>query len=370
MATNTKQRRLSMTIETEDQKQDPNGYNIDIFKDKSIALQYQCMICKQICDHPVELSCGDDEDDDSCIISDDNSYSHDVLYCESCLSLYLSNNNNNCPINSKHLNIKYNTARNIRKQINNLFVYCHNKQITTNHNLEGHSGCNWIGKLCKLSTHLNVCKYKTYCNICNILCIENDIIQHNKIYIIKHITLLNQKLININSDKKDNKNIELTQSISNLSSDFTLSLQHEINDLKSENIDLKDKIKCMKQEFNEWKISYSIESTKKELKLKKQLKKHNESIELLQKQLQQIQFRSESQNVSISKLNIKNATLQTQMNKIYNKTIYSRDSVRNLNIDNDNNNNNNNNNNDNVAIGSLLRHSSTRYFHPKGIERY
>lgn len=212
---------------------DVDGYDVDMFKDKTKALQYKCGICDKICNNPVELSCDDDDDSEN---EDDSSEDeHVLLYCKLCLSQKLTKNNNQCPINPKHTNVSYNLCRNIRKRINNLIIYCpmNNDEGPGNGNKYK---CDWTGKLLKLSIHLKECKLNAKpgqkCQICGDNNIDqHTLIEHNDIFMMKHIDILfkTNKLLNDENSK----------------------LKKEIN-----------QVKC---DFNEWKISFNIESTKKEL---------------------------------------------------------------------------------------------------------
>ena len=373
------------------------GYNIDIFKNKSKASEYKCKICENVCKNPVELACIDDHEtsssndtdstnsNDSDINEHDHFLSddHDVLYCQSCLKLHLSQNNNSCPINPKlHENTHFNQARNIRKQINELTVYCYNNKLANNtndnkenenNNNEGElgSGCEWNGKLSKLSAHFKQCKYnKLYCQICDKLCNDNNIKEHNKIYMLQHIDILFSK----SKLGKNNINIHNNPDCDQIS-ELTTDLKKKWDELNKENIFLKKEIKSIRTEFNEFKILYNVESTKKDLQfqsqcdsLKKQIKCQQETVELLQKQHEQLMTKTKDQTELIN-------SLQCEINKSY-----ENDDVDELEIiDEENTKNSANSNllqNDKPSLpsvpgpGMLKRTSSMKFFHPKGFEKY
>jgi len=263
------------------------GWNIDIFKNEVIASNYNCNICNNICRRAVELSC------------DDDTGNHDVLYCESCLCDYLSSNNNQCPINPNHLNTNYNVARIIRKQINNLSVYCYNK-----------TECEWNGKLNELSEHWKQCKHRI---------IDDD---DSKCY------------------------AEITeQSIQKLS----------------------ETVKSLKNELNQMKILYNLEASKKEIQYKsdydlmqKQIKNQDLCIQSLSKQYEEISIKYECQNELIMNLTQKLDELTLGIGK--NEKMKSVKSTKTKDEQ--------KKEGKLGKIGSLRRSSSTRYFHPKGIELY
>eukprot|EP01084_Bolivina_argentea_P094161 169281_1 len=310
-------KRRGSTIVRDDEKvQSAKGYSIDLFKNKTYALQYQCVICKEICKNPVELACADETDYDSTESDVDNLYNHDVLYCESCLSVNLSTNNNQCPINPKHLKTNYNIARNIRKQINNLYVYCANKQLTNAEGDNNNKGCKWEGKLSKLNAHLKTCKCNTeiYCDICNKICTESTLLEHNAYNIIKHINLLHKQ--SLEKHVNDEELAAVNNNIAQINDDFAIKIEQQITDLTSINDKLKQEIKIVKKEFNNWKIAFNIENSKKEIKLKRLLKKQKDSIALLQTQNKQLKDRFDSEIISAEKFNTKHKKLQNEIDKL------------------------------------------------------
>eukprot|EP01084_Bolivina_argentea_P192770 330860_1 len=327
-ASYSRHKRRGSVIVYEDEKSKPTkGFNINIFKSKQNALQYQCVICKQICKNPVELSCADDYDYDSTESNDNKSYNHDVLYCEACLSFNLSTNNNQCPINPKHLKTNYNIARNIRKQINNLSIYCSNNQTS---NVEGdirdNKGCKWEGKLHQLHTHLKTCKYNTkiHCDICNTICSENTINEHNAYNMVKHITLLHKHSLE-KHEKKDNL-LDINNNPVQINDEFATKIEEQIQALTSTNNKLKQEIKTIKHHFNEWKIAYNIEKNKTDIKLKKLLNTQDDSITILQQENQKLKHCTESQGKSIQELR----TQIEQLKKIKPKKSKSKSPTTNI----------------------------------------
>jgi len=152
------------------------GYDLAIFKDPEKAKEYECSLCHLVCRNAVELSCGDDRAGDS---ADD----HDVLFCEHCLSENLRSNERQCPINILHRNVEFNVARNIRKQINNLTVHC------GQHKTEG-VGCQWTGKLIQFEAHRKCCSpQRAMCRLCGVAVAEHDAVR-----MAEHISILHSKL--------------------------------------------------------------------------------------------------------------------------------------------------------------------------------
>eukprot|EP01084_Bolivina_argentea_P014338 26774_1 len=89
------------------------GWNCALFINKDKLSDYKCKSCNNICKDCVELACEHDDIDIE-------------LYCNYCLKTLIANNNQTCPINSKHINPDTQSNRAIRKQILKLQVMCPN----------------------------------------------------------------------------------------------------------------------------------------------------------------------------------------------------------------------------------------------------
>lgn len=93
-----------------------NGWKLDLFP--SIADDYICAQCLNICKNAVSLVCNFGEEDE-------HKDEEIKLYCESCLKKVIYDNENRCPI-SGHSNPKYMASRIPRKQIMKAYVLCPN----------------------------------------------------------------------------------------------------------------------------------------------------------------------------------------------------------------------------------------------------
>ena len=135
-------------------KIDDNGWNIELFQDPIKMNACLCNHCGGVSCNPVELSCDHDDNDI-------------YVYCHTCLSNMISDNDDKCPIN-KHDKPIIVSSRALRRHISRSMIVCpysvHCKQA---YNEEGkqegiasnNSGCKWKGTLHDLLTtdHLNKC---------------------------------------------------------------------------------------------------------------------------------------------------------------------------------------------------------------------
>eukprot|EP01084_Bolivina_argentea_P046596 85812_1 len=108
---------MAQSEETETQivnkmlKIDVRGWNISIFDDINKVSNYLCAHCGAVCCDAVELGCDHDEDDEI------------LLYCKTCLTELVTDNENKCMI-SGHYNPPLDAVRANRRQILKAIVIC------------------------------------------------------------------------------------------------------------------------------------------------------------------------------------------------------------------------------------------------------
>ncbi len=89
------------------------GYDPSCLKDPELAKRlFCCGLCHKVARKAVELSCAHHEDDLKLSV-----------YCETCLSSYLQQNDNKCPA-THHPKATYDISRALRRQILSLDVIC------------------------------------------------------------------------------------------------------------------------------------------------------------------------------------------------------------------------------------------------------
>ncbi|ETO36974.1 WD-40 repeat-containing protein [Reticulomyxa filosa] len=110
-----------------------------------------CLICKQIANDPMEISCPEHTNLEGLLIVG-----------EDCLAQFLSNNNNSCPVQS-HKNCQYHKIKSMKRQILDLNVVCPRqfqydlRMIDDGHEEgkpPGTAVCDFKGKLEQLNEHL------------------------------------------------------------------------------------------------------------------------------------------------------------------------------------------------------------------------
>ncbi|ETO00048.1 hypothetical protein RFI_37412, partial [Reticulomyxa filosa] len=157
-----------------------------------------CLICNQVANNPVEISCAQHEDMDEALIAGEN-----------CLTQFLSSNNNTCPVQS-HDGCQYYKVKSVQKHINELNVICY-KQFkrelkTTERNEEKQASedvtviCGFKGKVKNMNEHLNSsCAFKmSNCWFkevgCEYSCLKKDLKQHLIENMEQHYELVTKKI--------------------------------------------------------------------------------------------------------------------------------------------------------------------------------
>ncbi|ETO24770.1 protein kinase [Reticulomyxa filosa] len=164
---------------------------------------FTCLICKQIVNNPIEITCPQHEEMDECLIVG-----------EDCLQHYLSESNNACPI-SPHEDCQHSKSRSLQWQVSALSVMCprefkRNLQ-TSNGNGNGNGNeeegqtkgkviCNFNGKIKELQNHLDNecplrhsdCWFKSFG--CNFTCFGNQLQEHLISDLRLHFDLVVQKV--------------------------------------------------------------------------------------------------------------------------------------------------------------------------------
>ncbi|ETO20701.1 hypothetical protein RFI_16516, partial [Reticulomyxa filosa] len=155
-----------------------------------------CLICKQIANSPMEISCPQHEQMDELLIVG-----------EDCLNQYLKDHNNSCPI-APHANCKYSRNRALQRLVGDLTVMCPRQCMQggqqTGNETEGESEtsgiirCNFQGKLKELNDHLsNDCSLKAIdCWFkpfgCNQRCSKHNLNDHLISSMKFHFDMVNQ----------------------------------------------------------------------------------------------------------------------------------------------------------------------------------
>ncbi|ETO01050.1 hypothetical protein RFI_36391, partial [Reticulomyxa filosa] len=162
-----------------------------------------CLICKQIANHPLEITCPEHENmDESTIVG------------KHCLQKFLDNNGNTCPINS-HSSCQYQSVKLLQRQINNLIVICP-RQFEQDLEAPGsreegktlmRPGCNFKGSIKEVNDHLNnscplkplACWFQPFG--CDHSCLKGELEEHLVLQkkchfdlVVKHVESLQQKI--------------------------------------------------------------------------------------------------------------------------------------------------------------------------------
>ncbi|ETN97443.1 hypothetical protein RFI_40086, partial [Reticulomyxa filosa] len=162
-----------------------------------------CLICKQIANHSLEITCPKHEKmDESTVVG------------KHCLQQFLDNNDNSCPIN-RHSGCQYRDNKPLRLQINNLSVTCprqFQQDLGTTESGEERKTlirpkCNFKGDMKELIEHLhNSCPLKLFtCWFCSFGCdhscpkelLEEHLTSQKKYHfdlLVKHVESLQQKI--------------------------------------------------------------------------------------------------------------------------------------------------------------------------------
>eukprot|EP01083_Nonionella_stella_P178967 633903_1 len=91
-------------------KANNQGWSIGLFQDQHAVQSFVCFQCKCVCCDAVELGCDHDDDDI-------------FLYCHSCLTQLVNQNDNKCPID-QHNDPTIIPNRTLRRQISKSMTYC------------------------------------------------------------------------------------------------------------------------------------------------------------------------------------------------------------------------------------------------------
>ena len=219
-------------VETQKSKQIPNeignGYNPQIFIEREKFLSnYQCVICKWIVKDCVEISCIDHDIHKK----DVKSLDYNPIWCLKCLTKYLGENKDICPISgqnhSQRVPIQAVSNRYIRRQISRAKVKCINGHgdaeaaavaaddnkndyetyglklegtqgtIHDPNNVKEVTGCAWQGLLCDYAKHIRdacefmeiECPLSKHFNCCNDKMLKNNfksMIKNDVNYLSKH----------------------------------------------------------------------------------------------------------------------------------------------------------------------------------------
>ena len=261
------------------------GYDISLFKDQQKAKEYQCALCHHVCRNAVELSCGDDTNG----VSEDG---HDVLFCEQCLSDKLRSNGKQCPIKDRHQNVSFNPARNIRKQINNLTVCCRRRKTEGPSSSAIHRGCEWEGKISKLSHHRKTCCFdRPFCRICRVFIDGDTLNEHDQHRLSQHISILHSKLESITISTPSGDPRERTAvSIDGL----VFDQEHVLKTLR---------------EIEEWKLTVIADAAKN----RERLKAMERAFESLQGLHQELRAKAAAQSTEIEELRSIVTTMQSDL---------------------------------------------------------
>ncbi|ETO30178.1 hypothetical protein RFI_06942 [Reticulomyxa filosa] len=225
-----------------------------------------CLICKQVANNPVEISCTQHDGMDEILIAGEN-----------CLKQFLNNNNNTCPV-QHHDGCKYHKVKAMQRLINEMNVICQmqfNQDLkTTERNEEGQTDgkmtviCDFKGKIKDMNEHLNHscalklsnCWFKQFG--CEYTCLNIDLKQHLIENIKQHFDLVINKFKLMQQIIKQQQD-EITQ----------LKSEKELND-KKQNEDALILQQLTKEIFNK-DIQSSDENNEDRL-VEKPAKKKNE----------------------------------------------------------------------------------------------
>ncbi|ETO19735.1 hypothetical protein RFI_17497, partial [Reticulomyxa filosa] len=304
------------TEEDEKNKEKVNTGVAPVFSDKSCfnkdwILQsnkkeqinyFTCLICKQVANYPLEITCHEHKNMDELLIVG-----------KRCLQQFLEKNNNTCPIQT-HDGCQYRDIKQLL-QINNLTVICpHQFQLDLETPGTGEEGteektlikpaCNFKGDMKELIEHLhNSCPLKLFaCWFrffgCDHSCMKELLEEHltlEKKYhfdlVIKHAESLQQK---IQYSQEESMKLQVENQTLKLETELKVDkLNKEIHSKNDEMQQLKDDIKLQLLKKNQEQIqlqSLKIDSIKKE-------KQNNELTELLKEKDKQIdQLKEQSKN--------------------------------------------------------------------------
>eukprot|EP01084_Bolivina_argentea_P287121 492640_1 len=190
-------------------KIDNQGWDINMFENKMIALTWLCARCENVCVEAVELGCPHHENDV-------------YLFCNECLTIKIDNNDKKCPINL-HNNPNVTPCRAVRRQISNSLVICpysakyhsiqqndenchHNPQfIDTLGNYEQEHNCDWDGTLTLsdlINKHIISCHKKNNAK----LNMKIKSLQNEQQKLQRIINNLKENVILLDDEKKNDEN--------------------------------------------------------------------------------------------------------------------------------------------------------------------
>ncbi|ETO31498.1 hypothetical protein RFI_05622, partial [Reticulomyxa filosa] len=236
---------------------------LQLQEEKEIA-HLICLVCKQIANNALQLTCSQHEKTKETLIIGEN-----------CLKLFLEKNKY-CPILS-HEDCSYSSNRVARHLIDNLQVMCirqFEQDLKTPNKTESNDSvikCNFIGPLKYLHGHLNNectwksidCCFKSFG--CNHSCFIHNLKDHLNTNMQKHICLV-CKYMKEDSQLKTEENIE------------------KYNNVKKEFSSYQEQVEMLKNEFNNSKKQMQLAQQEVINSLKQQNTKLNEDYQkLLQK---------------------------------------------------------------------------------------
>ena len=91
-----------------------------VFRSLLYLNNYKCVICGLIVRDCVDLDCINNK------VHDVNPFMDEPIYCKICLEQYLKKNDGRCPMNSKHLNLKYSAVGSLCRRVLSATVNCTN----------------------------------------------------------------------------------------------------------------------------------------------------------------------------------------------------------------------------------------------------
>ncbi|ETO06461.1 WD-40 repeat protein, partial [Reticulomyxa filosa] len=229
--------------------------------------QFICLICKQVANNPVEITCPQHEGMNKVLIAG-----------EECLKQFFSNNGNICPV-QPHSGCQYSKAKSIEKQISELNVVClrqfrQDLRTFRSNEEERVAGdktiCDFKGKIKNINNHLSIscalklstCWFRQFG--CNHSCFKSDLKQHlignmqlHFKLVIKKFKLLHQI---IQQQQDEIKQMKLKNEKLKLEKELNEKRQNEeILKINSDNTNLKQQQNTLIAE---------IEQLKKEIKFK------------------------------------------------------------------------------------------------------
>ncbi|ETO19692.1 hypothetical protein RFI_17537, partial [Reticulomyxa filosa] len=181
-----------------------------------------CLICKQVANNPLEISCPEHED-----------MNESLIVGENCLKQFLKDNNNTCPV-QPHDGCRYSKTKPLQRLINDLCITCplqfqqdlqkfgRNRAGQTS----GAAVCDFKGKIKDVKEHienscflrLSNCWFKLFG--CNYSCLKNELNCHLVSNIKHHFDLVIKK--------EETRQLQLENEM--------LKLQAQLNGKKDEQI--------------------------------------------------------------------------------------------------------------------------------------